>query len=95
VTSERVVVVIPDRLWDGRVARSLTPHVIEFADADHGLFAPGPLARSIDNLAVLADHVETFLDQIVWSSTPQPQPSDRSQNEPGRTAANSPERPRP
>lgn len=55
-----------DELWDGPLARQLTDHVVEFEGADHGLFVPGPLERSAQNIAHLADQVETFLDLHVW-----------------------------
>jgi hypothetical protein len=32
-----------DRFWDGRVARSVTPDVVEIDGADHGMFVPGAL----------------------------------------------------
>lgn len=52
--------------WDGALARYLTPHVCELADADHGLFVPGPLAASAAGLGQVATAVERFLDQVVW-----------------------------
>ena len=55
-----------DGLWDGAVARELTPHVLELAGADHGLFVPGPLERSGANMAVLAREAEAFIDRYVW-----------------------------
>ena len=55
-----------DPLWDGAVARALTPHVVELEGADHGLFLPGPLELSAHNIAVLATASERFLDEIVW-----------------------------
>lgn len=55
-----------DRLWDPALARRLTDHVLEFEGADHGLFVPGPLGRSAQNVAALADEVETFIDEHVW-----------------------------
>jgi len=56
-----------DPLWDGAVARKLTPHVVEMTDADHGLFEPGPLDRSARNIAVLARAAEEFIDEYVWA----------------------------
>lgn len=29
-----------DKVWDGRLARSLTPHVLKIDRADHGMLAP-------------------------------------------------------
>jgi hypothetical protein len=29
-----------DEYWDGRLARSLTPHVVDVESADHGMFVP-------------------------------------------------------
>ncbi len=55
-----------DDLWDGALARDLTPHVVELPDADHGLFVPGPLAASLNSHAVALTAVEHFLDEIAW-----------------------------
>ncbi len=55
-----------DDLWDGDLARSLTPHVLEVPTADHGLRVPGPLADSAAVLGQLGSAVERFLDEIVW-----------------------------
>jgi hypothetical protein len=55
-----------DQFWDGQLARSLTPHVVEIDDADHGLFVPGPLSRSAAVLGQVMTAVEDFLDRIVW-----------------------------
>ncbi|MGH3264836.1 MAG: hypothetical protein ACRDNS_22920, partial [Trebonia sp.] len=55
-----------DDWWDGDVARSVTPHVVEISGADHGLFAPGPLKESAAVLAEVSTAVERFLDQVVW-----------------------------
>jgi hypothetical protein len=35
-----------DGFWDGAIARSITPYVVEIEGADHGLFVPGELAAS-------------------------------------------------
>jgi len=56
-----------DRFWDGRIARSLSSHVVEIDGADHGMFVPGPLAASATVLAQVITAVEDFLDRIVWS----------------------------
>jgi pimeloyl-ACP methyl ester carboxylesterase len=53
-----------DPHWDGNEARGLTPHVLEFPNADHGLFVSGPLALSAQNMSVLATATEQFLDQL-------------------------------
>jgi hypothetical protein len=56
-----------DRLWDGALARELTPHVLEIADADHGMIVVGaPLARSAEALGRVVTAVEEFLDREVW-----------------------------
>ena len=57
-----------DPHWDGDLARRLTPYVLEFEGADHGLFVPGPLVRSAENLGALATASEHFLDETVWPS---------------------------
>lgn len=49
-----------DKLWDGEVARRLTPHVLEIPDADHSLMVPGPLARSAEVLGRVCTAVEEF-----------------------------------
>lgn len=55
-----------DGLWDGDLARELTPHVLEEPDADHGMYVEGPLARSTEVLGRVVTAVERFLDEIVW-----------------------------
>jgi pimeloyl-ACP methyl ester carboxylesterase len=56
-----------DHLWDGRLARALTAHVLEVPGADHGMVLPGaPLARSAAVLGDVATAVERFLDEQVW-----------------------------
>jgi hypothetical protein len=55
-----------DRSWDGDLARSLTPHVLEIKGADHGLYVPGRLAASTEVLGRVATAVEDFLDGTVW-----------------------------
>ncbi len=57
-----------DDLWDGDLARSLTPHVLEIPTADDGLRVPGPLADSAAVLGQLGRAVERFLDEVVWPS---------------------------
>ncbi|MFC7545128.1 alpha/beta hydrolase [Plantactinospora sp. GCM10030261] len=55
-----------DKRWDGDVARQLTPHVLEVAGADHGMYVPGPLAGSTEVLGRVVTAVEDFLDYVVW-----------------------------
>jgi hypothetical protein len=55
-----------DRFWDGKLARSLTPYVLEVSGADHGMYVPGPLAGSAAALGRVATAVEDFLDEVVW-----------------------------
>lgn len=55
-----------DPVWDGAVARRLTPHVLEVDGADHGMYVPGPLTASIEVLGRVVVAVEEFLDAIGW-----------------------------
>jgi pimeloyl-ACP methyl ester carboxylesterase len=56
-----------DHWWDSRLARTLTPHLLEIPGADHGMILPGvPLARSAAVLGQVAACVEEFLDREVW-----------------------------
>ena len=55
-----------DQFWDGQIARSVTPGVVEIDGADHGMFLPGPLAASAAVLRQVITAVEDFLDHIVW-----------------------------
>ncbi|WP_030488163.1 hypothetical protein [Micromonospora chokoriensis] len=55
-----------DKLWDGDAARRLSPHVFEVADADHGMYVPGPLTESIAVLGQVVVAIEAFLDEIAW-----------------------------
>ena len=55
-----------DLWWDGALARSLSPYVLEVAGADHNLDVPGPVTDSIAVLARMAGAVEEFLDAIGW-----------------------------
>jgi len=57
-----------DDWWDGDIARSITPNVVEVEDADHGMFVPGPLAASAVVLGEVATAVEQFLDDLGWVS---------------------------
>lgn len=56
-----------DKSWDGRLAGTLSPHVLEIDGADHGLFVPGPLARSAQVLGQVVTAVEQFLDTSAWT----------------------------
>lgn len=67
--SSRVLLIggTADPWWNGRLARTLTPHVLEVPDANHGMVLPGrPLARSAAVLGQVATAVEKFLDQV-WT----------------------------
>jgi hypothetical protein len=55
-----------DVSWDGAVARRLTPHVFEIADADHGLYVPGPVTATIAVLGRVVEAAGEFLDEIGW-----------------------------
>jgi hypothetical protein len=55
-----------DPAWDGEVGRSLTPHVFEVPDADHGMYVPGPVTATIAVLAQVVDAMAEFLDEIGW-----------------------------
>lgn len=55
-----------DAVWDGGLARSVTPHVLEIEGADHGMFLPGRLAASASVLGQVVTAVEDFLDHHVW-----------------------------
>jgi hypothetical protein len=55
-----------DPLWDGAVARRLSPHVLEVEGADHGMLIPrAPLARSAEVLGHVATAVEHFADHVL------------------------------
>ncbi|HEX2774509.1 MAG TPA: alpha/beta hydrolase [Micromonosporaceae bacterium] len=55
-----------DPMWDGVLARELSPYVLEVDGADHGMYVPGPLAASAQVLGRVATAVENFLDSVVW-----------------------------
>jgi hypothetical protein len=59
-----------DELWDGTVARRLTPHVLEVDGADHGMYVRGPLTDTIAVLARVVTAAETCLDAITWPQSP-------------------------
>lgn len=55
-----------DAMWDGPLARRLSPHVLEVEDADHGMYVPGPLTDSIAVLGRMVAAMQEFLDAIDW-----------------------------
>lgn len=55
-----------DQLWDGELARKLTPHLLEVSGANHGMYVDGPLARSVQVLGRVITAIEHFLDEVVW-----------------------------
>lgn len=56
-----------DNAWDGRLARELTPHVLEIPGADHTLEVPGrPLAVTLAAHGQAMTALEEFLDREVW-----------------------------
>jgi len=55
-----------DQIWDGALARRLSPHVLEVDGADHGMYVPGPLTDSIAVLGRVVVAVQEFLDAIDW-----------------------------
>ena len=57
-----------DPYWDGEIARSVTPHVVEVDGADHLMFVPGGLAASAAVLGDVMTAVERFLDDVAWTT---------------------------
>ena len=55
-----------DTMWDGDVARRLSPHVLEIEGADHGMYVSGPLTNSIAVLGRVVAAMEDFLKTIGW-----------------------------
>ena len=55
-----------DTMWDGALARRLSPHVLEIEGANHGLNVPGPLTDTIAVLGRVIVAMEEFLDAIDW-----------------------------
>jgi hypothetical protein len=53
-------------MWDGALARKLSPYVFEVDGADHAMHVPGPLAASAAVLGLVVTAVERFLDEVVW-----------------------------
>ncbi|WP_433360736.1 alpha/beta hydrolase [Actinoplanes sp. CA-142083] len=70
-----------DPLWDGPLARRLSPHVFEIEEADHGMQVPGPLLDSIAALGRTVTAIDQFLDTIHW---PPRQPCTPRRLTPGR-----------
>lgn len=60
-----------DEYWDGEIARSVTPNIVEVDGADHRMFVPGGLAASAAVLGDVMTTVERFLDDVAWP-TPAP-----------------------
>jgi pimeloyl-ACP methyl ester carboxylesterase len=57
-----------DEVWDGELARRLSPHVLEVDGANHGMYVPGPLTDSVAVLSQVVAATEDFLDAIGWPS---------------------------
>ena len=55
-----------DAMWDGALARRLSPYVLEVEGADHGMYVPGPLTDSVEVLGRVVAAMEEFLDRIAW-----------------------------
>ena len=55
-----------DPMWDGPLARTLSPYVCEIDGADHGMYVPGPLIGSVEVLGRVVVAVEGFLDSLGW-----------------------------
>jgi hypothetical protein len=79
-----------DELWDGEAARRLTPHVYEIADADHGLYVPGPVTATITVLSRVVEAAGEFLDEIGWTAIDRP--ARNAIGSPPRNAVGSPPR---
>lgn len=56
-----------DPAWQGDVARAISSHVLEIADADHSMLVPGPLASSANALGQVSAAIEAFIDETVWT----------------------------
>jgi len=54
-----------DSVWDGALARRLSPHVLEIEGADHGMCVPGPMVDSIAVLGRMVAAVDEFVD-VCW-----------------------------
>jgi hypothetical protein len=62
-----------DPMWDGELARRLSPYVLEVEGADHGMQLPGPLIDTVAVLGRVVTAMEEFLEAIRW-------PGSRAQN---------------
>jgi hypothetical protein len=67
-----------DPMWDGALARRLSPYVLEVEGADHGMQVPGPLVDTIAVLGRVVVEMEEFLSAVGW-------PSSSSSRRPRRT----------
>jgi hypothetical protein len=68
-----------DAMWDGVLARRLSPYVLEVEGADHGLQLPGPPIDSIAVLGQVVGAMEEFLDAIDWPGESPVSPPDLPQ----------------
>lgn len=55
-----------DALWDGGLARRLSPYVLEVEGAGHGMQVPGPVVDTVAVLGRVVSEMEEFLDAIGW-----------------------------
>ncbi|MHA6623286.1 hypothetical protein [Pseudonocardia sp. DLS-67] len=55
-----------DALWDGALARRLSPYVLEVEGAGHGMQVPGPVLDTVAVLGRVVSEMEEFLDAIGW-----------------------------
>ena len=60
-----------DTMWDGGMARRLSPYVLEVQDADHGMYVPGRLTNSIAVLGRVVTAIGEFFDAIGWPESPE------------------------
>jgi hypothetical protein len=59
-----------DKVRDGRLARSLAPHVLKIDRTDHGMLVPGHLSDSATILGQVTTTVENFPDHQLWPPGP-------------------------
>jgi hypothetical protein len=57
-----------DQMWDGDIARRISPHTLEIPEADHVMFVPGSLRESGRAHGEVGAAIERFLDEVVWPS---------------------------
>ncbi len=55
-----------DALWDGDMARRISPYLLEVEGADHGLNVPGPVVDTIAVLGRVVAAIDEFFDMIGW-----------------------------